>query len=103
MQRNDSIRERKEALELAKRSASASALRRHRDGKAKLEETRSEVVAGWYAVAQQLQEEREYGLADEVRFFAARMVPPVTDQEQLAEKIRNQSHAREVKPLVRTR
>jgi len=74
-----------------------------RNGKEKLEETRSKIVAGWYAPAQLFQEERKYGLADEVRFFVARMSPPQTDQEQLAEKIRNQSRAREVKPLDRTR
>jgi len=74
MQRKDSIRERKEALGLANRSSSA--LRRHRDCKEKLEQTRSKVVAGWYVLAQRFQEEREYGLADEVRFFVARMSPP---------------------------
>jgi hypothetical protein len=101
MQRKDAIRQRKETLGLANRSSSV--LRRHRVGKEKLEETRSKVVAGWYALAQRFQEEREYGLADEVRFFVARMAPPQTDQEQLAEKIRNQSRAREVNPLDRTR
>jgi hypothetical protein len=39
---------------------SASPLQRHWHGKEKLEETRSEVVSGWYAVAQQLREERDY-------------------------------------------
>jgi len=101
MQRKDSIHEQKQTLELAKRSASV--LGRHRNGKEKLEETRSEVVSGWYAVAQQLQEERDYGLADAVRFFAARMAPAATDQEQLAEKIRNQHRVHEVSPLHRTR
>jgi hypothetical protein len=101
VQRNDSSRERKQTLELVK--GSASALQRYRHGKEKLEETRSEVVSGWYAVAQQLQEERDYGLADAVRFFVARMAPAATDQEQLAEKIRNRSRAREVDPLHRTR
>ena len=101
VQRNDSSRERKRTLELTK--GSASVLQRHRHGKEKLEETRSEVVSGWYAVAQQLQEERDYGLADAVRFFVARMAPAATDQEQLAEKIRNQSRAREMNALDRIR
>jgi hypothetical protein len=101
MHRKDSIRERKEALGLANRLSSV--LRRHRAGKEKLEETRSKVVAGWYALAQRFREEKAYGLADEVRFFVARMSPPQTDQEQLTEKVRNQGRAREVNPLDRTR
>jgi cysteinyl-tRNA synthetase len=101
IQRKESTHERKQILELAK--GSASALQRHRHGKEKLEETRSEVVSGWYAVAQQLQEERDYGLADAVRFFVAQMAPPATDQEQTVENVRNQRRAREMSPLERTR
>jgi len=44
---------------------SETVLRRHQNGKGKLEQTHRDVIAGWHAVAQQFQAERDYGLADE--------------------------------------
>jgi MobA/VirD2-like, nuclease domain len=99
--RNESTHERKEALALVKRSETV--LRRHRNGRGKLEQTRWDVIAGWHAVAQVFQEEHNYAVADEVRLFATRMVPPRTDQEHLVEQFRNQSPTRERGPLERTR
>lgn len=54
-------------------------------------------------MAQKHLEERDYVLANAVRFFVARMAPEATDQEQLAEKLRSQRRVREVDPLHRTR
>jgi len=91
MQRNESTRERKEVRELATKSPAAFG--RHLKGRSKLERTWSNVVSGWYTVAQMLQKEHHSNLADEVRYFVARMAPPITDQQHLAGKILNQSHA----------
>jgi hypothetical protein len=99
--RNESTHQHKEALALVKRSEAV--LRRHQSGSEKLEQTRRDVIAGWYAVAQRFQDERDYELADEVRLFATHMVPPTTDQEHLVDKFRNQSRARERGPPERTR
>jgi hypothetical protein len=89
MQRNESTRERREVLELAKQSPTA--LVRHLNGRQKLEQTRSEVVSGWYAVAQRYQAERNYKVADEVRSFVTRMSTTATDQQHLAAKALNQT------------
>jgi hypothetical protein len=78
-------------------------IQRYTLGKEKLERTRSQIVAGWRAIAHQLQEEGDFGLADKVRLFVARMPLPVTEQEQLAGKMLRENPVRERGPLARTR
>jgi hypothetical protein len=99
--RAESTHERKEMADLATKSPEV--IRRYRCGKEKLERTRSQVVAGWRAVAHRLQEEGDFGLADKVHLFVARMPPPLTEQEQLARKILSEARVRERSPLERTR
>src|SRR6267154_1251217 len=64
-------------------------------GKAKLLETRKEVERGWRAVSEILVAEGQPELAAQVRAFAARMPPPRTDREAIAEQLLKQvRHAR---------
>jgi len=100
-QRSDSSRQRDETLALAKKSAAV--FRRHRNGKETLEQTRSEVIAGWYAVAQRYQAEGNSKVAEELRLFAERIPPPATDQEQLAKMTLHRARASEATVLHRTR
>ncbi|MGH6826752.1 relaxase/mobilization nuclease domain-containing protein [Methyloceanibacter sp.] len=100
-ERNESFYERKQIHELAAKTPSA--LARHRQGKAILEQTRSEVVAGWQAVAQRLREEGDHRLADDVRAFIDRMAPATTDQEQLVRKSAARAGWRKIEPMQRTR
>jgi hypothetical protein len=99
MQRNASTYQRRELLGLATRSAAVHW--RHRNGKEKLEDTRSEVIAGWCAVAQQLEEQREHGLADEVRLFIDHMAAPATDQRRLVDLARTNHRAQALDSLER--
>src|SRR5205085_2349438 len=55
--------------------------------KAKLLETRREVQRGWRAVSEILVAEGHPDLAAQVRDFAARMPPPRTDREAIAEAL----------------
>ena len=55
--------------------------------KAKLLETRREVQRGWQAVSEILVAEGQSELAAQVRDFAARMPPPRTDREAIAEAL----------------
>jgi hypothetical protein len=50
----------------------------------KLAETGKAVVAGWRAVADVLDAQGEIALAGEVRSFATRLPPVLTDRERLA-------------------
>src|SRR5437660_5313781 len=61
--------------------------RRVEAGKAKLLETRKEVERGWWAVSEILIAEGQPELAARVRGFAARMPPPRTDREAIAEQL----------------
>jgi len=99
--RAESTHERKEMLDLVNKAPTI--IQRYRLGKEKLERTRSQVVAGWRAIADQLQVEGDFGLADKVRLFLARMPPPVTQQELLARKMLRESPVRQRNPLERTR
>jgi Relaxase/Mobilisation nuclease domain len=61
----------------------------------KLAETRKAIVAGWKAVADALDAQGEIVLAGEVRSFATRLPPVLTDRERLAvEFIRHVKAAR---------
>jgi hypothetical protein len=62
-------------------------------GKAKLLETRREVERGWWAFSDILVAEGRPELAAQVRRFSARMPPPWTDRESIAEALRR--HTRE--------
>jgi hypothetical protein len=65
----------------------------------KLAETRKAVVAGWKAVATALDAQGEIVLAGEVRSFAMRLPPVLTDRERLAEEFIRHVNA---EPSVRT-
>lgn len=77
--------------------------RRHENGKAKLQQTRTEVIAGWNAIAQRYQDEGTFKVADEVRIFSARIPRAATDQERLATKFLAMERAQALEPLERTR
>ena len=53
---------------------------------AKLQETRSAVMAGWMGVAETLEKQGEIVLAGEVRYFAKHLAPVLTDRERLAQE-----------------
>ncbi|OLB15587.1 MAG: hypothetical protein AUH10_01465 [Gammaproteobacteria bacterium 13_2_20CM_66_19] len=61
-------------------------------GKAKLLETRKEVERGWRAVSEILVAEGQPELAAQVRAFAAKMSPPRTDRESIAERLLERVH-----------
>jgi type IV secretory pathway VirD2 relaxase len=63
-------------------------------GKNRLLATRRDVVRGWSEVADKLVIQDQVELALVVREFVGRMPPPLTEREQIAEKIREQSKAR---------
>jgi len=58
-------------------------------GKAKLLQTRREVERGWWALGDILIAEGRPELAAQVRRFSARMQPPRTDRESIAEALRS--------------
>jgi hypothetical protein len=101
IQRGESTRERKEIDDLVNKSPAL--LQRFHEGREKLKRTRIEVIKGWYAVAQRIQDEGDYGLAESVRSFVGRMPLPMTDQTQLAQKVFSQRRGREVDPMERAR
>jgi hypothetical protein len=101
MRRKQSTRDHDETLAIANQSAGI--FQRHRSGSQKLAETRSSVMSGWSAVAQLLQQEGDYQLAEGVRLFVARMAPPKTDQEQLVDRVNALNRARQREPIERTR
>jgi hypothetical protein len=77
------MRERAEAVahELAKGKL------RIEPGKASLVETRNEIRRAWLVVGDILIRQRQPELAAQVRQFAGRMAPPLTEKEQMATKI----------------
>ena len=64
-------------------------------GKARLLETRREVLAGWHAAADALLEAGQGELAQKIWGFIGRMSPPLTTDEQLAAKLGERSRTRE--------
>jgi len=56
-------------------------------GKARLLETRREVLAGWYVAADALLEAGQGALAQKIWGFIGGMAPPLTTDEQLAAKL----------------
>jgi hypothetical protein len=64
-------------------------------GKAKLLETRREVIAGWYAAADALLDAGQGALAKKVWGFIGRMHPPLTTDDQLAAKLAERWRTRE--------
>ena len=64
-------------------------------GKAKLLETRRDVIAGWYAAADALADAGQGALAAKIRGFIAGMPRPLTADEQLAAKLEERTRTRE--------
>ena len=64
-------------------------------GKAKLLETRSNVIAGWHAVADALLAAGQGALAEKIRSFIGTMPRPLTTEEQLAGKLEERTRTRE--------
>jgi hypothetical protein len=63
-------------------------------GKARLLETRREVIAGWHAAADFLLEAGQGVLAQKIWGFIGGMPPPLTTDEQLAAEVEERSRAR---------
>jgi hypothetical protein len=64
-------------------------------GKAKLLETRREVIAGWHAAAETLLEAGQGELAEKIWGFIGGMRPPMTTDEHLATKLEERTRERE--------
>jgi hypothetical protein len=64
-------------------------------GKAKLVETRRTVVAGWNTAAQALLDAGQGALAQRIWGFIGGMQPPLTTDEQLAQKLGERNRTRE--------
>ena len=60
--------------------------------KSKLLETRTAVQKGWWAISEILVAEGHPELAAQVRDFAARMPPPRTDREAIADTLLKHVH-----------
>ena len=73
-------------------------------GKAKLLDTRREVIAGWHAAADALLESGQGALAEKIWRFIGGMPRPLTSDEQLAARLEGRTRARERETQVeRTR
>jgi len=64
-------------------------------GKARLLETRRNVIAGWHAAAEALLEAGQGALAEKIWGFIGAMSPPRTTDEQLAAKLEERTRNRE--------
>jgi len=64
-------------------------------GKARLLETRREVIVGWHAAADALLESGQGALAEKIWGFIGAMSPPRTTDEQLAAKLGERTRTRE--------
>jgi hypothetical protein len=64
-------------------------------GKTKLLETRTDVIAGWYAVADALLAAGQGALAERIWGFIGGMDRPLTTDEQLASKLEERTRASE--------
>jgi MobA/VirD2-like, nuclease domain len=73
-------------------------------GKAKLLDTRREVIAGWHAAADALLESGQGALAEKIWRFIGGMARPLTTDQQLAARLEERTRARERETQVeRTR
>jgi hypothetical protein len=99
--RGESSRQMQEARDL--RDRSADALRRFDRGRETLQRTRAAVVTGWRAIAHQLEEGGNHGLAALVTRFVEYMPPPTTDQVQLARQFGAHERGQRVDSMERTR
>lgn len=63
-------------------------------GRARLIETRLDVVRGWARVCEMLTDQGELELAGSVRAFAGAFPPPRTERELIAERLKRRSMAR---------
>ncbi len=64
-------------------------------GKAKLLETRRDVIEGWHTVADTFLEAGQGALAEKIWGFIGGMRPPLTTDEQLAAKLTEHTRLRE--------
>lgn len=64
-------------------------------GRARLLETRREVIAGWHAAADALLEAGQGALAEKIWGFIGAMSPTRTTDEQLAAKLEERTRTRE--------
>jgi type IV secretory pathway VirD2 relaxase len=71
--------------------------RRPEPGQHTLLETRRAVIDGWSGLADALERQGESHLASEVRLFADNMAPARTETEIIANRLKEQARAREVK------
>jgi hypothetical protein len=71
-------------------------------GKAKLAETRRQVLQGWQATAEQLQRQGEKELGKEVEHFSRWMPPPRTEKEALAASLLHRIRAPSAERRQRT-
>lgn len=99
-QRGMSTYQIKEARKLAE--LSADSMLRFGRGRETLEGTRTDVVAGWRAIARQLEEEGLIDLAERVSRFVQQMPPPMTDQVQLARRFGTRERGQRVDSIDRT-
>jgi hypothetical protein len=100
-QRGMSTRQMQEARDLGEHSADS--MRRFDRGRETLQQTRTEVVTGWRAIARQLEEAGDSGLAEKVNRFVEQMPPPTTDQVQLARQFGARGRSQRIDAMERTR
>jgi hypothetical protein len=98
--RGESTRQTQEMRDLRKRADDS--LRRSDRGRETLQRTRTAVVAGWRAIAQQFEEADSQGLAEMVSRFVDEMPPPATDQVQLARQFGAQGRGQRGDSMERT-
>lgn len=95
--RGDSTHMRRRATEVARELAGGQLT--IEPGKRTVMETRREVTAGWFGLADRLDQEGHRELAATVRGFAHTMPPPRTDKEVIADRLRGMLR----KPLIDAR
>lgn len=89
MRRGDSSHMRERVLEAV--ALAGKGIRQAESGKSKLIATRTEMVKGWRALVGQLVQEGHAALARHVSQFVEKLPPPLTEKEQLAQRISEHS------------
>lgn len=101
MQRNVSVRQPKQVVDLAAGVPGGTV--ESEAGKAALMRTREQVVAGWLAVSERLRAEGDSQLAGRVRSFVARMAPVRSEKEMVVNVTRSAGRGGKIEPIERTR
>lgn len=73
----------------------------HEPGRARLIETRSDVVRGWSQVSDLLDQQSETSLAFRARAFIGGLPPPQTERELITEQLKRRVAAQRTRSLVR--